>query len=243
MATIGGWILTGGKLAFAAMGIAVGVKLAAKAREHGFLGLHTVALGAICIGGVGLLLGPVADARESMPLLIASESGIRTGMFLLCIFIAGTFRRTFAGYAGAALCAVLLVAAIVWDLLAQQSIASYDYSKASSHANQASIAIPFLWATLESAACWMRGRRRLALGLADPLVVRTYLIWSVTTGCFVGICALAIFAGVASAARAERAAGIAHALRGVLYLAITAGIWLGLFQKTARDAEPSRVGP
>lgn len=242
MGTFSALMLAGGKLAFAAMGVAVGVRLAARARERGFLGLHTVALAAICAGGLGLLLGPVAEAQGSMPLLIASESGVRAGMLLLCVFIAGTFRRTPVGVAGAALCAVFLVAAIVWDLRAQPSVGSYDYARPSSHANQASIAIPFLWATLESAAHWMRGRRRLTLGLADPLAVRSFLIWSATTGCFVGVCALAIFAGVASAAGAERAADIAHALRGVLYLAITAGVWMGLFQKSAVDAEPSRAG-
>jgi hypothetical protein len=236
-----GLMLTLGKLVFAAMGVAVGVRLWAKARRHGFWGLHSIALAAICIGGIGMLLEPLAQARRSMALMIAAESGIRAAMFLLCVFLAGTFRRTRVGYAGAALCAVFLVAAIVWDLLAQQSIAAYDYARASSHANQVSIAIPFLWATLESHAHWVRGRRRLALGLADPLVVRTYLIWSVTTGCFVGICALAIFAGVASAAGAEQAAGIAHALRGILYLAITAAIWLGLFHDKSAVAEPSRA--
>lgn len=238
---MGSLMLTAGKLVFAAMGVAVGLKLASKGREHGFWGLHSVALVAICAGGVGVLLDPLAQARHSMGLMIAAESGVRTGMLLLCLFIAGTFRRSPAGYAGAALCAVLLVAAIVWDLIAQPPTAPYDYARLSSHANQASIAIPFLWATLESAAHWRRGRRRLALGLADPLVVRTYLIWSVTTGCFVGICALAILAGVASAAGAARLAATAHALRGVLYLAIAGGIWLVLFHKVAPASEPSRA--
>jgi hypothetical protein len=238
-------MLTAGKLVFAAMAVAVGVRLARKARSHGFWGLHSVALGAICVGGIGMLLEPLAEARGSLPLMIAAESGIRTGMFLLCFFIAATFRHTRGGYAGASLCAVFLVAAIVWDLLAQPPTGAYDYGRISSHANQASIAIPFLWAALESRAHWVRGRRRVALDLADPLVVRTYLIWSVTTACFVGICALAIFAGVASAAGIEGPAAIAHALRGVLYLAVSAGIWLGLFHKPAPAAEsphPPRMG-
>lgn len=230
MATL---MLTAGKLVFASMGIAVGVKLGSKARQHGLWGLHSVALAAICAGGLGMLLEPLAEARRSMALMIAAESGIRTGMFLLCLFIAATFRRTPAGYAGAALCALCLVGAIVWDLIVQPPARAYDYTRLSSHANQASIAIPFLWATLESLGHWRRGRRRLALGLADPLVVRTYLLWCVTTGCFVGICVLAILAGVASAAGAERVAGTAHALRGVLYLVIAFGIWRGLFHQPA----------
>ena len=183
-------ILTVGKLVFAIMGIAVGVRLAGTVREQGAVGLHTVALAAVCVGGVGMLLMPLADTLDSWALLIAAEAGIRGGMLLLCVFIAGTFRPTALGWVAAAGASVFLVAAIVWDLRAQDHTATYDYTLASSHANQLSIAFPFLWATIESATLWIRGRRRLELGLTSEAVVRSYLIWTVATACFVGICGL-----------------------------------------------------
>lgn len=234
-------ILTVGKLVFAGMGVAVGVRLGGKAREQGFFGLHSVALAAICVGGVGLLLMPAAQAAGSMGLMVAAEAAVRIGMLLLCVFVVGTFRRTPIAYAGAGACALFLIGAIVWDLGAQGSVATYDYAKPSSHANQASIAIPFLWATFESGIHWRRGRRRLALGLADPAVVRSYGIWTAITACFVGICALAIAAGVASAAGAEGAASVAQGLRGLLYLAVTGGVWMGLFQRAAHRGEASSI--
>jgi hypothetical protein len=230
-------ILTVGKLVFAVMGVAVGCKLAVSARGRGGLGLHTVALAAICSGGIGLLLMPLSGVLESWPLVVAAEAGVRGGMLLLCVFIAGTFRPSPAGWAGALLAGVLLVAAIVWDLRVQQPFEGYDYRLPSSHANQLSIAVPFLWATIESAVLWRRGRRRLELGLADPRIVQTYLVWCVATGCFVGICALAILAGLAESTGPSVVPGIAHAARGILYVVITLAIGLGLFGQ--RDASRS----
>ncbi len=224
-------ILTAGKLVFAAMGIAAGVKLAGAAKERGAWGLHTVALAAICAGGIGILLMPISTALESYPVLIAAEAGVRVGMLLLCVFIAGTFRPTPVGWVAAAIAGIGLVAAIVWDVSAQGAAAHYDYALASSHANQLSIAVPFAWAAFESVRLWLRGRRRLELGLADAAVVRGYLLWSVATACFVGICGLAMLAGVMASAGASTAADVAHAMRGFLYLGITAAMWAGLFRK------------
>lgn len=224
-------ILMLGKLVFAAMGIAVGFKLAGTMRERGASGLHTVALGAICTGGVGLMGLPVANALESVPVLWLAEAGIRIGMLLLCVFIAGTFRPSPVGWTAATVSGAFLIGAIVVDLRTQTGFEGYDYTAWTSHANQLSIAIPFLWATSESVTLYLRGRRRLELGLADPIVVRSYLIWAVTCACFVGICTLAITGGLATAAGHPMVAGLAHGVRGVLYLVITASIWMGLFRR------------
>jgi len=229
-------ILTIGKLAFAAMGLLVGLRLAATARAQGALGLHTVALSAICAGGLGLLVMPIAQASGSWPGTIAAEAGVRIGMLLLCVFIAGTFRPTPVGIAGAAAAGVLLVATIVWDLSVQSPGAAYDYTQPSSHANQLSIALPFLWATIESGTLFVRGRRRLQLGLVDPWVVRSYLVWSVATASFVGICALAMLAGALTALDAPRVADVAHALRGLLYLVISGAIWVGVVRRRPAPA-------
>jgi len=227
-------ILTIGKLAFAAMGLVVGARLAATARKQGAFGLHTVALAAICIGGLGLMTMPLAQATSSLFGTIAAEAGVRAGMLLLCVFIAGTFRPTPTGIAGATAAGAFLLGALVWDLRVQSVAAPYDYTQPSSHANQLSIAVPFLWASIESGVLWVRGRRRLQLGLADPVVVRSYGIWSVATACFVGICALAIFAGVTTSLGIPLLGDVAHALRGLLYFVISGAIWMGLIRRPAQ---------
>ncbi len=227
-----GIILVIGKLAFAAMGVAIGFRLASMLRSEGALGLHTVALAAICVGGIGLILDPVSTALRSMALTCVGEAGVRGGMLLFCYFLARTFRPNPLGYVIASLCGIGLVASIVWDLGAQPSQWDYDYSRISSHANQLSIAIPFLWATGESALLWHRGRKQLAIGLSDPLVVARYMIWCFATACFVGVAMLAVLGGTLAGAGHLAAAELAQGMRGVLYLALTGAIWWGLFRRT-----------
>lgn len=228
-----------GKLAFAGIGVAVGVKLAATSRQRGALGLHTVALAAICIGGVGMLVMPAAKPLGAPGLAVLAELAVRAAMLLLCAFVAGTFRPNPAGIALAAVCGVLLVAAMVWDLQVQPSLLDYDYTRMSSHANQLSIAAPFAWSAVESGILWRRARRRLALGLSDPEVVQRYLLWSVTTGCFVAIAGLAVVAGVCLAAGGQAIADLAQASRGLLYGIVTACIWRGIFLDPSGSEAPA----
>lgn len=232
-----------GKLAFAAVGVAVGARLAASVRRDwagAGLGLHTVALAAIAFGGLGLAVAALAPVLESFGWAVAGEVGIRAGMLLLCVFIAGTFRPTAVGVVVALLCGVGLVGSIAWDIAAQPSLLDYDYTRASSHANQLSIGLPFAWVTGESALLCSRARRRLALGLAEPGIVRRYALWASATASFVGICGLAIAAGLADAAGAARAAAWAHGLRGLLYFVIVAAVWQGIFRPLSTGAEPSQ---
>lgn len=218
-----------GRVAFAAIGVAVGWQLVGEARRGGGIGLHTIALAAIAVGGLGLLAMPLADALASQGLSLAGEIAVRVAMLLLCFFVAGTFRPGPAGVAAAGLCSVLLVATLVWDALAQTSLVAYDYTRPSSHANQLAVAIPFAWSALESAVLWRRNRRRMRIGLGDPVLAERFLLWSAITTCFVGICLLAIAAGLASAAGATHGAALAQGLRGGLYLAITGLVWRARF--------------
>jgi len=229
-----------GKIAFAAIGIAVGGQLVAEARRGDGLGLHTVALAAVGVAGLGLLAMPLADALGSERLSLAGEVAVRAALLGLCFFVAGTFRPGTAGLAAAAACAALLVGTLLWDVLAQPSLLRYDYTRPSSHANQLAVALPFAWSALESGAAWRRARRRVRVGLEDPRLAEHFLLWSLATACFVGICGLAVAAGLAEQAGAGRGADLAHGLRGVLYLAITGLVWRARFAGRAgrRSAEP-----
>lgn len=42
---------------------------------------------------------------------------------------------------------------------------------------QAAALIVYVWSSTEGFRCWVLARRRLALGLADPLVVNRFLLW------------------------------------------------------------------
>ncbi len=225
-----GLILLLGKLSFALIGVAVGIKLGAATRRDG-VGLHTIALAAICLGGVGLLALPAAKPLDSLPLAWTGEIAIRAAMLLLCVFIARTFRPGLAGGIAAFACGSGVIGALVWDQHAQVSLLDYDYTLLSSHINQLAVAAPFAWSAVESGILWSRGRRRLALGLSDPMAVRQYLVWTLTTVFFVGVCLLAIATGLAQAAGDQAAADVAQVVRGLLYGAITACVWIGIFPR------------
>ena len=55
-------VLILGKLCFAAIGIAVGARLARDLWSRGEVGLHAVALAAICVGGIGLAAIPIGQS-------------------------------------------------------------------------------------------------------------------------------------------------------------------------------------
>jgi hypothetical protein len=237
---VGVGILILGKLCFAAIGVAVGARLAREARSQDGIGLHAVALAAVCIGGIGLAVIAIGEWLGDTPtgagVVLTGEWSMRAGMVLFCVFIWRAFRPGgLLGGAAAGGCAALLIGALLFDILSQPSVAHYDYGLLSAQLCQLSIAVPFAWSCLESGVLWGRARRRLALGLADPAVVRRYLLWWCAMLCFVLICVLAIAAGEAHDAGRNGLADAAQAARGILYLAVTALAWLGVFSSTREE--------
>lgn len=234
-------ILILGKLCFAAIGVAVGARLAREGWSRGEMGLHGVALAAICVGGIGLAAIPIGQSLGDTPtgtgVALTGEWSMRAGMVLFCVFIWRTFRpEGLLGGCAAGGCAALLIGALVFDLRSQPSWAHYDYGLLSAQLNQLSVALPFAWSCLESGVLWGRARRRLALGLADPAVVRRYLFWWSAMLCFVLICLLAMAAGEAHDAGRNGLADAAQGARGILYLGVTALAWLGVFSSSRKTS-------
>jgi hypothetical protein len=241
---VGEGILILGKLCFAAIAVAVGARLAREVRSQDGIGLHAVALAAICIGGIGIVLIAVGewlgDTATGTGVVLAGECSMRAGVVLFCVFIWRTFRpEGVLGGAAAGGCAALVIGALWLDILSQPSVAHYDYGLPSAQLCQLSIAVPFAWSCLESGVLWSRARRRLALGLADPAVVQRYLLWWCAMLCFVLICLLALVAGEARDAGRDGLAGAAQAARGTLYLAVTALAWQGVFSSTRKAPTPA----
>jgi len=232
-------ILILGKLCFAAIGVAVGARLAREGWSRGGMGLHGVALAAICVGGIGLAAIPIGqslgDAPTGTGVVLTGECSMRAGMVLFCIFIWRTFRpEGLLGGLAAGACSALLIGTLVFDLLSQPSWVQYDYGLPGAQLNQLSMALPFAWSCLESGVLWGRARRRLALGLAEPAVVRRYLLWWSAMLCFVLICLLAMAAGEAREAGRNGLADAAQVTRGILFLGVTTLAWLGVFSSGRR---------
>ena len=225
-------ILIFGKICFYAMGLAIGWRLARDLRRAGGRGLHALALAAIAIGGLGIVTNAFGELALSTRVALTGDLGIRSGVALLGVFVWKTFRRAESvGVVAVVACTASIYGTFLWDVLAQPSFVDYDYGRASAQASQVGFALPFVWTAIETGLVWTRGRRRLALGLADPLVVRSFFLWTLTTSAFVALCVLAIVAGQAQHAGLSSLAQAVHLLRGLLYLMISVTIGLGLFPK------------
>jgi hypothetical protein len=100
-------------------------------------------------------------------------------------------------------------------------------------------AIPVLWAFAECARYARLMRRRVALGLADPLVANRFVLWSVWTGAL-GFAALLLLAvrsrafwlqlhGVDPRVVMPAAIPITAALAGIAVVAAGVAVWLAFF--------------
>jgi hypothetical protein len=161
---------------------------------------------------------------------------MRLGMLGLCLFVRKVFHPEGVGGAlGVLGCGATMAAALAWDWPAQPEVAHYDDTLPSAMAVQLSLALPFAWSAVETGRHWSRSRRRLALGLVDPLVCHRVALWCLATVAFVGICGFAVAAGGLRAAGLEGGAALATAIRGILYLCVVGAVWLGLFPPAAYE--------
>jgi hypothetical protein len=222
-----------GKLLFAVGGLAAGIALLRTAPPGARMGAHALGVGAIFVGGLGVGLFPIADrlpdTLTGFLLWISAEGLMRAGVAMMGFFLWRVFRpQSSIALAGAVGCAALMFGTLAWDQAAQPRWWEYDYALASGRAAQLAFAVPFAWSAVESALEWRRSLRRVALGLADRLVSHRFLLWSVATSAFVGICLLAIFVGWLEAHGRVELAAAARLLRSLFYFVIVGSLWLGL---------------
>ena len=130
------------------------------------------------LSGQGLV--PVAQVH--LPLAAISLLANLLGMACFFVFTVSVFRptalwaHTLAG--GAIACTAMACVAIVGALLlAPDSASSFAVTWGWSAAFQALCALCFFWMGCEGLREWRMSRRRLALGLSDPIVSNRLLMW------------------------------------------------------------------
>lgn len=140
------------------------------------LGVGTVAVG---LGSSLRLLLPQGDLREAA--LFVPVIGADVGMAALCLF---TWRVYRPGSRLAAATAAAIVSVMAGLLLH----AALRGSARALEADGVSLLVSAIytgvmgWSAAEALRYWSAMRRRLRLGLADPLVTNRVLLWGVGTG-------------------------------------------------------------
>jgi len=183
-------------LAFIAAGAVVGVRLLALARRTrqltdfiiGFMlfDLSAIAYPLILWAGVGGL--PLERARW---VGIAGSLAATIGWTGVYVFTVRVFRPRIAWARALAAGGIAL---LVYGFVAGAgfTLRASDEAALRSTANpvywlQTAAILAYGWTALEGLRCFLQARRRLALGLADPLVVNRFLLWA-WIGVFALIC-------------------------------------------------------
>lgn len=167
---------------------AVGLKLLTIAVRQGGLAVWSCGLAFSLIAFLGYPLPVVAGlgrgtvAEMNLPLLLVGNWSSAAGMSLFFVFTAHVFRSQQAWARGLA---GLLIAAYV----GVTSASSLAFLQAAPDADpfevnwiyaigiQLLCCVCFGWISVEGLRQWRMSRRRLALGLADPVVSNRFLMW------------------------------------------------------------------
>jgi hypothetical protein len=121
---------------------------------------------------------PVGDA-----LAIASRVGLTASVLCVIAFIRITFQREHA--AGRVFSWILLAALLIGFVGSGVAVGDWTGER-NDHAwmwiEQNALALSYGWAAVELIRCYLKMRRRLCVGLADPLVANRVVLWGLYAG-------------------------------------------------------------
>lgn len=240
-----GALLGAGILVMIAAETAVGARLMLLARHT--RGLPELLIGAslLLFGGIGYPLAVLArngaGGPEGGPDFLAAALAFQN---LGCACIAFATWRTFRPAAAGARLACLAVTALMALGWAGQLLEGFSLQPGASPWYWLGFSgrlLPFLWTAAESWRCHDRLRRRLALGLGDPVVADRFRLWAVgAAGVSAGFLLFAVAAGAGVDVASE-----AWVLLATSFVAVVTGIafWLAFLPPRAylRRFEPARA--
>jgi hypothetical protein len=171
--------------AFVLVSLAIGLRLMLLARRTGEFPEFAVGTALLLLGGVGYpafslargvpdlgVLARVTLAAVGMACTVLGTSGI--AFFNWKVFRADRAwgKRFFTAIFAA------LVGSFVWQAVAPGFLAAAENRGYGAHALEILTGVVLAWASLESVSYALKLRRRLALGLADPLVADRVRLWA-----------------------------------------------------------------
>jgi hypothetical protein len=200
-----------------------------------------IGLGAVPRLAAARLLTEGGEGVLTLALSAASQLAIESAIVGLSLFTWRVFRPASRGARAFALGVALASGGATLCLLAVAG--SRQEVSALALLVNATRAVPVLWAFVECARYALLMRRRLALGLADPLVANRFVLWSVWTGAL-GVAAVAILSvrstalwlqlhGIEPRSVMPAAVPLTGALAGVAVATAGVAIWLAFFPPAA----------
>lgn len=171
--------------AFVLVSLVVGLRLLVLSVRTGELPEFSVGLALLVLGGIGYPSAAVARGATDMGLIarVSLEAGAMGCMVLgtlgIAVFNWKVF-RTGERWAKATVLAfgALLVASFTWQAATPGFAAAAENRGLGLHGLEMLAGASLLWAALESSRFALRLRRRVALGLADPLVADRVKLWT-----------------------------------------------------------------
>ncbi len=211
--------------AFIAIGALVGARLLALAFRTRELTDFLVGASLFLLSGVSYPLALVSGQEEmalgtARALAVASALGFGLGWVGVYFFTQRVFRRDDPSAKGLALLgsALLVIgtASRIQQALVAPDAATLRNPGGLAFMVEGAALLVYLWTALEGFGAYAQARRRLALGLADPVVANRFLLW----GC-VGVCA---FVSVAPGYVISAAGGDSMASHGALLATAFGGL-------------------
>lgn len=172
-----------GLSAFALASLFVGARLLVLSFRTQRLPERLIGLSLFSAGGIGtvlVLLSDIAGGSRATLQTVAAIA-IHLGVAALGIFTWRVFRPTFAGATLVAACVALLVLSRLADAVSGHYF-GVDRSDLSIAADYTGRIVLYAWATFESLRHYALARRRVRIGLVEPLVANRFLLWGIGTG-------------------------------------------------------------
>ena len=178
-----------GFLAFFAVALVVGLRLlalAARTRQlpELLMGVGVLGIGPLGFGGIVLALGLAHDAPAASRFTAgAASAAIGAGVAAKYLFNWRIYRPTSPVAAAAALVGIAgIAAALVAEGLAT-GFATEAWRGTGWHLARSALQVGcLLWGASEALVYWGKMRRRVRVGLADPLVANRFLLWAIGAG-------------------------------------------------------------
>ena len=180
--------------------------------------------------GLNLLRG-LAALEPSLDVILGSLAlaALHCGIAMIAGFTWRVFRPGRVGAVACALFILALAAGSVAEIVAFDPRPNAPMTTGFWFSVSIRIGI-YGWATVEALAYWAQLRRRMNLGLADPVVTNRILMWAMGTGSITLLWVRAAYLGMAST---EGVAALGGLVQTALILWCVAAFWLSFFPPAA----------